>query len=242
MLIGGMQKISLIDYPGEVGVTISTIGCNMRCPFCHNSHLVNGTSIKIDEKEVISFLEKRKGFASALCVTGGEPTLQKDLPDFIKKIKEMGYKIKIDTNGTNPEMVRYLIDNKLVDYIAMDIKSSLEYDKYNKTVGNVLTKEMFNSILKTIDILLNSDIFVEFRTTMAPIIDEDDYVEIARYIKEKSKNKKNVIYSLQQFLPVNTLDKSFMSFDKTTEQKMNEVAENIKKETDISVNVNLYEQ
>ncbi|HEC86320.1 MAG TPA: anaerobic ribonucleoside-triphosphate reductase activating protein, partial [Thermoplasmatales archaeon] len=134
MIIGGFQRFSLIDYPGKICAIIFTQGCNFRCPYCHNPELVNPKLFQepIDENDIFRFLEMRKGKLDAVEITGGEPTLQPDLIEFMRKIKAMGFLIKLDTNGTNPEVVEKIIKNKLVDYIAMDVKAPLE--KYEKVV------------------------------------------------------------------------------------------------------------
>ena len=125
MVLCGLNKTTLLDYPGHVAATIFTGGCNFRCPFCHNGDLVlrPETMPTYTEEEIFSFLKKRKPVLSGVCITGGEPTLQKDLPDFISQIKDMGYLVKLDTNGSNPQMLSLLLNNSLLDYVAMDIKS-----------------------------------------------------------------------------------------------------------------------
>ena len=142
MKISGIQKLSLVDFDGHISSTIFTSGCNFACTFCHNSSLIEGTKEIIKEDEIIDFLFKRRKMLDSICITGGEPTLQKDLPDFISKIKEMGYLVKLDTNGTNPEMVKYLVENNLIDYIAMDIKNTVEkYCRAEKCCRNMMSKK-----------------------------------------------------------------------------------------------------
>ena len=135
MLIYGLQKLSLLDFPGKLAATVFTGGCNLRCPFCHNASLVTRFSEyeRISEEEVLSFLEKRKGLLDGVCITGGEPLLQEDLAEFIIKIRAMGFLVKLDTNGCLPDKLDSLIRRSLVDYVAMDIKNS--FDKYPLTVG-----------------------------------------------------------------------------------------------------------
>ena len=132
MKIGGLQKLTLLDFPGKVACTVFTVGCNFRCPFCHNAALVThcGTTPTMPKEEFFAFLKKRQGILDGVAITGGEPTLMSGLYDFIGKIKDMGYLVKLDTNGTNPEALDSLINNKMIDYAAMDIKNSLE--KYGK--------------------------------------------------------------------------------------------------------------
>ena len=165
MKIGGLQKTSLQDYPEEVSSIIWTVGCNFSCPFCYNTDLVYGTIEEISEDEVLSFLEKRKKLIDGLVISGGEPFLQKDLKNFCKKVKKLSYKIKIDTNGTFPNKLKELIDEKLVDYIAMDVKAPKK--KYEKLAG---VKTDIKKIEKSIEIIKNSDINYEFKTTFIPFI------------------------------------------------------------------------
>ncbi|HOW60709.1 MAG TPA: anaerobic ribonucleoside-triphosphate reductase activating protein [Candidatus Moranbacteria bacterium] len=183
MKIGGYQKLTLIDYPGIIATTLFTVGCSFRCPFCHNpelvlrSNFVSGTEKK--EKEFFEFLKKRKGKIEGVCITGGEPTIQPDIIDFIKKIKEFGFLVKFDTNGTRPDILKKLLDLKLLDFVAMDIKNQLK--KYDKTVGMKVDKKR---IKLSVNLILNSRVPYEFRTTAVPgIHNEEDFLEIAKWIK-----------------------------------------------------------
>jgi pyruvate formate lyase activating enzyme len=189
MNIGGLQKTSLQDYPEEVSSIIWTTGCNFSCPFCYNKDLVEGNIEKIPEDEIFSFLEKRRKLINGLVITGGEPFLQKDLKDFCKKVKKLGYKIKIDTNGSYPNKLKELIDEKLVDYIAMDVKApKKQYEK----LTNVKTD--LKKIQKSIEIIKNSNVNYEFRTTIVPeLLTNKDIIEIARWLKGAKK------FYLQQF-------------------------------------------
>lgn len=163
MTINGMQKLTLLDYPGNVACLIFTQGCNFRCPFCHNSGLLdmNNNCEKIDEKEVFKYLEKRRGLLDGVCISGGEPLLQKDIVDFIRKVKDLGYKVKLDTNGSSPKKLKQLIEDGLIDYVAMDIKN--DFLNYNKTAGMCTN---IDNIKKSIEIIENSNIEYEFRTTI----------------------------------------------------------------------------
>lgn len=163
MTINGMQKLTLLDYPGNVACLIFTQGCNFRCPFCHNSGLLdmNNNCEKIDEKEVFKYLEKRKGLLDGVCISGGEPLLQKDIVDFIRKVKDLGYKVKLDTNGSSPKKLKQLIEDGLIDYVAMDIKN--DFLNYDKTAGMCTN---IDNIKKSIEIIENSNIEYEFRTTI----------------------------------------------------------------------------
>ena len=188
MRIGGFQKLSLIEYPGKISCVVFTIGCNLRCPYCYVPQLVLPEKMKglreIPESEIFSFLEKNKGLNDAVVITGGEPTLQPDLRDFIRGIKEMDYLVAIETNGTNFEVLKLLIEEGLVDYVEMDIKNRLDFERYNLTVGNVLTEEMFENIKKSIKLLLKDIVPYEFRTTLVKEFHGiDDVVEIAKAIK-----------------------------------------------------------
>ena len=190
MRIAGIEKLSVQDYPNHISAIIFTQGCNLKCPFCHNSSLIPFDSNNLlNEEEILDFLNKRKGLLDGVTITGGEPTLQSDLKDFIKKLKNMGYDIKLDTNGLNYKVLKDLIDEKLVDYVAMDIKNSL--DKYNKTSGvrDIVT----GNILGSIDLLKHSDIDYEFRTT---VINEHHTIEDIYKIIEIIGDSK---YYLQNF-------------------------------------------
>ena len=198
MRIGGFQKLSLIDYPGKVSCIVFTMGCNFRCPYCYVPQLVLPEKIKklkeIPVAEIFSFLQKNKGLNEAVVITGGEPTLQPDLPEFIRRVKAMGYSVALETNGTNFEMLKNLIEGKLVDYVELDIKNKLDFEKYNLTVGGVLTKEMFENVKKSIKLLLEGKIAYEFRTTVVKEFHTiEDIVEIAKTIKGAK------VYYLQNF-------------------------------------------
>ncbi len=188
--ISGFNKLTLLDYPGYMACIIFTQGCNYKCSFCHNSKLIgrkNDESYK--EEEILEFLEKRKNILEGICISGGEPLIQKELKEFLIKIKDIGYKVKIDTNGSYPDALKDLIDNKLVDYVAMDIKN--DFNNYEKTAG--VTN--IDNIKKSIDILLNSDIDYEFRTTIVKELHTmDNIINIAKLIKG-TKN-----YYLQKFI------------------------------------------
>ena len=164
MIIHGFQKMTLLDYPGRVACTIFTAACNLRCPFCHNAGLVTKieNTQRIDESEVLAYLQKRKGILDGVCITGGEPTLQKDLADFIRKIRALGYAVKLDTNGTNPAVLQSLLDEGLLDYVAMDIKNTPE--QYAATVG--VASFDVTPIQQSIDLLRAGRVDYEFRTTV----------------------------------------------------------------------------
>lgn len=183
MNICGYQKTTLLDYPGHVAATIFTGGCNFRCPFCHNSDLLFKPTNLISEKEIFAFLKKRKNILSGICITGGEPTLQADLSEFIEKVRSLGYKIKLDTNGYHPEIISDLLNKNLLDYIAMDIKAG--YSNYSKVCD--INNLNIETIKKSISIIENSGIDYEFRTTVVKELhSEQDFQEISKMISSKS--------------------------------------------------------
>ena len=190
MKISGFQKLTLLDFPGHTACTLFTSGCNMRCPFCHNTPLVTGDAEEsYSEEEILSYLKKRQGILDGVAITGGEPLLHKDIGDFIRKVKDTGYKVKLDTNGSRSELLEALIKDGLVDYIAMDIKNSP--GKYAVTSGSEIP---FSEIEKSIELIKNSGIPHEFRTTVVKEFHEaEDISEIAQLLGEKEK------YYLQQF-------------------------------------------
>ena len=163
MKIYGLEKLSMVDFDGHLCATIFTAGCNFRCPYCHNSDLVLGTNlVEILESDVLGYLKQRKGLLDSVCVSGGEPTLQKDLPLFIKKLKDMGYLVKLDTNGTNFDMLKQLIEQKLIDYVAMDIKS----DENGYLTFFKCSPDAYNNVKKSIALLKENIVPYEFRTTI----------------------------------------------------------------------------
>ncbi len=181
----GLNKTTLLDYPGHLAATIFTGGCNFCCPFCHNKDLVlsPASALTISKDELLSFLDKRKQILDGICITGGEPTLYSDLPELIKRIKEMGYQIKLDTNGTNPSMLRSLYEQQLLDYVAMDIKNSL--DSYSKTAG--ISTQTFASLksalLESVSLIQTSGIDYEFRTTVvSELHTAEDFKKIGQWI------------------------------------------------------------
>ncbi|MBP5160177.1 MAG: anaerobic ribonucleoside-triphosphate reductase activating protein [Lachnospiraceae bacterium] len=181
MTFHGLNKLTLLDYPGHMAATLFAGGCNMRCPFCQNSSLVldPGSQPRIDTGEILRFLGTRKGILEGVCVTGGEPTLQRDLPEFIAKIKAMSFLVKLDTNGTNPAMVKALIQDGLIDYIAMDIKASrANYPKLCGVAGFDVSP-----VIETTDIIRSSPIDYEFRTTVVGTLHTDeDFVDIGEWL------------------------------------------------------------
>jgi pyruvate formate lyase activating enzyme len=195
MNILGFVKTSLVDYPGNIVSTMFLGGCNFKCPFCHNPELAGNKGMKLDKEKIFSYLKKRKGLIDGVCVSGGEPTLYLELPKLLKEIKDLGLLVKVDTNGSNPEMVKKIIDEKLVDYIAMDIKSSFE--NYDKASGVDVD---LNNIQESINILKNSEIDYEFRTTMVPsFVKMEDFESVCKSLEGANK------FFIQQFDPKNNL-------------------------------------
>ena len=182
MQIHGFHKLTLLDYPGNLAATIFLGGCNMRCPFCHNASLVINPSSQpaIPAEEVIDNLRRRIGVLEGVCITGGEPTLYPDLPEFIQKIKSMNFKVKLDTNGTNPDMIKALLRENMIDYVAMDIKNSQE--KYSLTTGT--QQPQLQLLDETIHYLITSTYDYEFRTTIVKELhSKEDILSIAHWIQ-----------------------------------------------------------
>ena len=205
MKVAGYEKTSLQDYPNHISCIIFTQGCNLKCPFCQNSTLISfDNNNLIDENEILEYLSLRKNIINGVTISGGEPTLQPDLEEFICKIKELDLDVKLDTNGTNFDVLKKLIDKKLIDYVAMDIKNSL--DKYSKTAG--ISNINIQNVLNSIELLKQGKVDYEFRTT---IINEyhtiQDIFEIIKLIG-------NSKYYLQNFKnSANVIDQSLTEFD-----------------------------
>lgn len=215
MQIGGLQKTTLIDFPGKIACTVFLIGCPFRCPFCHNGELVLPELIekqpRISQKEFFNFLKGKKGLLEGVCITGGEPTANSDLPDFCQEIKKMGLLVKLDTNGYDPEMMKKLIDEKLIDYVAIDVKAPKE--KYGKLIGienEVFVERIVKNIERSVEILKEGKIDFEFRTTVVPtLLEKSDILEIGKWLFSLSPGQKLPKYYLQNFRPEKTLDPSF---------------------------------
>lgn len=208
MKICAIAKTTLIDYPGKVAATVFLAGCNFRCPWCYSKELVLpeliGQQPEISQKEFFEFLKSKQGLLEGVVLCGGEPTLNPDLPEFIKKIKELGFLVKLDSNGSNPKMLKKLIDSKLIDYVAMDIK--LPKEKYSLVFGDKLSVD---DIEKSIEILKNSDTDFEFRTTVAPgIHTSDDLAQMAKWIGAEIPGQMPK-YFLQNFRPERNIDPRF---------------------------------
>lgn len=226
MRVAGLQKLTLIDYPGKLACTVFTFGCNFRCPWCYSRELVLPEEIAkyegLSEAEFLKFLKERQGLLEAVCFCGGEPTLQKDLAKLIKKVKQMGYLVKLDTNGSNPEALKDLFKKKLLDYVAMDIKATigaqtqnsparigyaegvaggkLKCQSYDEAIG---VKVDLDKIRQSIELIKNSGVDYEFRTTIVPgFHDKEVVLEIAKGLSPAKR------YYLQSFRPEKTIDRS----------------------------------
>jgi len=224
MKISGLIKSSLIDYPGKVSAVIFTQGCNFRCGYCHNPSLIPITTNQLSitnyqsDQEVLKFLKLRKGKLDGVVITGGEPTLQADLYEFTKKVKRLGYLVKLDTNGSNPNLLSYLLTNKLINYVAMDIKNSP--DKYQETCGYPFSLQ----IKKSIELIMKSGVDYEFRTTVLPRYhDTQDFEEIGKLLKGAKK------YTLQGFRDEVLLDKALKGDKKFTSKELEKIAALLKK-------------
>ena len=219
--IGGLQKTTLIDFPGRIAATVFLLGCNFRCPFCYSAELVLLEKIenqpRISEKEFFDFLEEKKGLLDGIVICGGEPTIHNDLPDFIGKIKKMGYLVKLDTNGSNPKILKKLIKDNLIDYVAMDIKAPLE--KYDRATG---IKVDSDNIKESIEIIKNSGVDYEFRMTVVPTLHEKEDVILAA--KEIGPAKK---LFLQNFRPEKTINPEFEKIKPYSQDFLLEIKEEI---------------
>ncbi len=221
MQIGGIQKLTLIDFPGKIACTVFLAGCNFYCPWCHSRELVMPKEIKklpkVSEKDFLDFLEERRGLLEGVAICGGEPTLNKELPSFCQKIKTLGFSVKLDTNGSNPVMLNELISNGLVDYVAMDVK--LPFERYVEVCN---TEDKAFDVQQSINILKTGKADYEFRTTVVPGVHfRDDILKIARWISPAKK------YYLQNFRPEKTIDPEFEKFTPYPIEFLTEVQQTI---------------
>ena len=220
MKIHGLQKMTLLDFPGRVACTVFFGGCDMRCPFCHNAELLDGTAPAVmDDEELLAFLKKRQGLLDGVAVTGGEPLLQKDLPELAAKIRDLGYPIKLDTNGTHPERLNRMIEEGLVQYVAMDIKNSPE--RYAETAG--LQEIDMAPIRESVNLLMLGRTEYEFRTTVvAELHDDRSFEQIGKWIKGAKH------YYLQKFTDRETVP--FGGFHAPADEQMRKWAEALQPE------------
>ena len=197
MKIHGLQKMSLVDYPGKVACTVFLGGCDFRCPYCHNAELLSEDAPAVmDDAELLDFLKKRQGLLDGVVITGGEPLLRKDLPDLLKRIKELGYPIKLDTDGNHPKGLKEVVGAGQVDYVAMDVKNSPE--RYGETIG--IPAFNVSRVDESIHFLLEGNVDYEFRTTVVKQLhDEDSFKKIGEWIKGADH------YFLQKFVDRDTV-------------------------------------
>jgi len=221
MQFGGIIPSSSIDYPDKISIVVFTPGCNFKCPFCQNYELVNYKTEISSEDQILSILKSRSKLIEGLVISGGEPTIQKDILDFLKKVRDLGLSIKLDTNGYNPEMLLKLLNSNLVDYIAMDIKQDpLNDEKYSQAAG---IKIDTTKILESIALLKQSNIDYQFRTTLIKEFHTDvDIYNISTIIIGAK------LYVLQAFRPITTLDPEWSKYHSYTKQEMQDLAETIK--------------
>lgn len=222
MKIGGLQKVSLIDYPEAICGVIFLQGCNFKCSYCHNPELVDPKLFGpcLEEKKVLSFLAKRIGKLDAVTITGGEPTMQKDLIPFIKQIKKLGFAIKLDSNGSQPDVIKELLSVKLLDFIALDIKAPLE--KYKSIVKVPVDVRL---IKESVKLILKSKIPYEFRTTVVKSqLGEKDILEIAKLISGAKS------YALQKFVPTKILDKKLLKEKTWSDDELEKIKKRLEKE------------
>lgn len=200
MKIAGLQKNSMVDYPGKISAVVFTQGCNMNCGYCHNRRLIGHTGEQgvYNEDSILAFLEKRRGLLDGVVVSGGEPTLQKDLPCFLERVKKMGFRTKLDTNGTDPVCLKNLLSAGLLDYVAMDVKAPM--CKYGKVCCSAVNTE---KLMESIDLIKDSSVEYEFRTTYTPELDGNDLIDISRTIRGARK------YVLQQYREVDRIEGSY---------------------------------
>ncbi len=227
MNISGIQKLTLLDFPGKLACTVFTSGCNFRCPFCHNASLVlPGMSEHIDEGEVFSFLKKREGILEGVCITGGEPCLQSDLESFIEKVKALGFSVKLDTNGSFPEKLSALLEKGLLDYVAMDIKTSPE--RYAEVTG-VTNESFFENVKKSVELLKECGIPHEFRTTTAKELQNaEDFLKIGQWLKGEKR------YFLQQYESSGELvGKEMTPYEKEEIEEFKKLMENFVEDVEI---------
>lgn len=233
MVIKGYLRTSLIEWPGKISSVVFVPGCNFRCPFCHNKDLVVNPDklLSVSEREVFSNLKKRRKWIDGVVVTGGEPTLQSNLPEFLQKIKKLGFLTMIETNGTKPEVLKKLFEKGLVDRLTMDIKAPLNSKNYNRISGAICKIE---TIKESIKLILNSGVEYEFRTTVVPTLHtKEDLVDLAKQLKyishQPSTMNHSLFWFLQQFQPKNCLDPTFEKIEPYSGKSLEEILSAVKK-------------
>lgn len=235
MYIRGLQKTTLLDFPGRLACTVFTPGCNFRCPFCYNRDMVLSSveTPGMEEKDFFKFLKSRKGVLDGVVVCGGEPTLQKDLPNFIKKVRSLGFEVKLDTNGSRSEVLQRLLEDHLLQFVSLDVKHVLDNNFYAKACGLENCK-FLPMVKESINLLINSDIEFELRTTVVPTIhNKKSLLKLAKQLKsiaESAGSLNKVIWILQPFEPQNCLDSTFNEvkpFGKSEMQGLADAAKDI---------------
>lgn len=197
MKLSGLQKMTLLDYPGKVACTVFLDGCNFRCPFCHNSGLLEGSGDALSEAAFFAFLEKRKGLLDAVCISGGEPTLQPGLVDFARRIKALGYLVKLDTNGTNPDTLKTMVGQQVVDYVAMDVKHAPR--GYAETAG--LEEAPLEKLEQSLRFLLAGNVDYELRTTVVDQLhEENSFSHIGKWLRQLDPDHKAKRFFIQPFI------------------------------------------
>lgn len=224
MIIAGLQRTTLLDYPGKLACIIFLAGCNFRCNWCYSSELVLPLKIvkqpKFSEKEIFDFLRSRQGLLEGVVICGGEPTINKELPQFIEKIKKLGFLVKLDTNGSNPKMLKDLVNAKLIDYVAMDIKTSPESQVYKDIMIEGIKIE---DIKESVEFLKKGLVDFEFRTTVVNSIhNKEDFVKIAKWI-----GGSNIKYYLQNFRPEKLIDPEFEKIRPFSDKELKDFAKEI---------------
>ena len=220
----GLLPLSLIEYPGKTVAVAHTGGCDFRCHFCYNRDLVlnPGALPSISEQEVLDLLARRKKWLDGLAITGGEPTMHTDLPKFIERVKALGSLVLLETNGSNPGMLEDLINRKLVDYVALDVKAPLEWERYREVAG-IKDRAIFEKVLRSIELLKRGEVDYEFRTTFVPeLLSSDDIVAIAEQLEGAKR------YALQQFVPRSTVDEKFERTEPADRGELEKLGETIK--------------
>lgn len=219
MIFGGIEKCTLIDYPGKTACMVYTVGCNFRCPYCHNPELVDETSpVVVTEEEVLAFLDTRKGLLDGIVITGGEPTIHDGLLPFMEKVKAKGFLVKLDSNGTRPDMIKDAIKRNIVDYIAMDIKSPIA--KYSAITARPVD---IDAVRESIELLMTSPVEYEFRTTIVKaLLSEEDIVQIGREIQGAKR------YYLQAFVPTKILNPQLKKKVSYSTEELEELCNKIK--------------
>ena len=239
MVVKGFQRVSLIDYPGKIAAVVFTSGCNFRCPYCHNRDLVlNPNSLEtVPEEEIFEYLKKRKGLIEGVCITGGEPTLQEDLFDFVGKIKRLRLLVKLDTNGSNPSALEHLIAKDLIDYVALDVKAPLD-ERYVQSVGIKRFDPVL--ILSSVKALVRSKIDYELRTTIVPPLHKKkDLVDMAAHLSSLTPHSllrqgyrgqaSSLKWYLQQFQPGNCLNLGFEEIRPYSRAELEELLVSVRK-------------